>query len=152
MRVLLLEHKVTEEALRQALREVADWLLVVRLEEGLGGVWTEFVANQLVHHIGYPGNSAHSWFQVFRPRTGGETCASVHLSRIAFGQKIHHVVTDEACVLPVVSHALAGHDLTCWFAGRHCAAEDFLSLRSPEDRDRVGWSATVEALRECAAP
>ncbi|MCB2155370.1 hypothetical protein KQI84_10825 [bacterium] len=148
MRVLLLEYQASDEALRAALREVADWLLIVRLEPGLGGVWTEFEGEQLIHRIGFPTESNRLWFQVMQPQEGKETCAKMHLERIAFSQKISDVVTNETVAIPVIAHALAGHDLKCWFAGRDSAPSEFAALAKDQPSD---WQKTVEALKESRA-
>ena len=122
MRVLLLEHETRSADARAALAG-AELLLIVRLEEGLGGVWTEFEDGAEVIRLGFPKNSSHAFFRPLDPRRGGETCASVALGRMVYGRRIGDVVCFEPALAPVVAHALKGHHVRCWFGAQPCGPE-----------------------------
>lgn len=124
-RILLLEHTAAADDARSALAAVAPGMIVMRLEAGLGGVWSEYSGENEVIRVGYPAGSPHACFRPLEPKRGTETCASVALGRTVFGRRVSDVVVRERPLAAVAAQALAGHDVRCWYAAAPARPEDF---------------------------
>lgn len=125
MRLLLLEHAREWNEERNALRTIADFMLVMRIEEELGGAWSEYPPEGEIIRVGFPKNSRHDFFRVLKPKRGAETCLSVALGRTVFGRQITDIIVREQQLTTIVAHALERHDVRCWLSATPSSPEDF---------------------------
>lgn len=114
-RILLVQFQERDERLRESLAALAGKLVVVRLEPGLGGVWSDYFADHELHRVGFPANATRAFLRPLEPRAGEDTCLSVVLGRVAFRHQLTDVVFREQGLVPVVRHAIKG--LRVWCSG-----------------------------------
>ncbi len=143
MRVLLLEYESVEKELHRELRRFAETLIVGRLEANLGGIWTEFHDGIEVIRLGFPLETRHDFLRPLSPKRGKETGLSVALGRIVFGRHITDIVMPEPTLVPMVVHALSGHDVRCWHFAEPCPPSELIAVR-----ETVPWKELITHMEQ----
>jgi len=147
-RLLLVESGAEHEELRSLVRRLDDRALVVRIEPGLGGVWTDYTPEGEVIRFGFPANSRHAYFDILKPSGYRQTAFAIAFERIVFGRRITDVVCASADVVAPVANALATADAIVWCGGSPFAPTDLTAKQPAFEYSSATLSALGTALAQ----
>jgi hypothetical protein len=119
MRLLLLEMNGAEPVPREILTSIiSPRPVVLRLENGLGGVWSDFEDNFETIRVGFPSDSPHDFLRPLSPKPGVETCFSQLFGRVCFARKITDIVWVTRVIDDAVLHGLSSVIAILWRTGQ----------------------------------